>query len=156
MALPHSSRGQALWGFFQTLDYSSGVHRKKDGLPTLAPVTEIDVKSAIARPSLGEVVPAGKPYRIFGAAWAGEAAVAKVEISADDGKNWSAAKFLDKPAAFAWNLWEFELECAAQRGPAGRQARATDADGHSQPLQRDSDRRSYMISHVLPIDVIIR
>ena len=141
-------------GFFQTLDYS--YWQRKDGLPTLLPVTEVEVKSAIARPSLGEVVPAGKPYRIFGAAWAGEAAIAKVEISTDGGKNWSAAKLLDKPSASAWSLWELSWNVPAQPGPARLMARATDANGRTQPLERDIDRRNYMISHVLPIDVIVR
>ena len=36
-------------------------------------------------------------YRVHGAAWGGEDEIAKVEISADGGATWSAAKLLDDP-----------------------------------------------------------
>jgi hypothetical protein len=32
-------------------------------------------------------------------------------------------------------------------------ARATDDKGRTQPLKRDTDRRNYMISHVVPTEV---
>jgi len=35
-------------------------------------------------------------------------------------------------------------------------ARATDAAGRVQPMQRDPDRDNYMISHILPIEVEVR
>ena len=35
-------------------------------------------------------------------------------------------------------------------------ARATDSHGHTQPAQRDPDRRTYMVSHVLPVAVEVR
>jgi hypothetical protein len=35
-------------------------------------------------------------------------------------------------------------------------ARAIDARGRTQPMERDPDRRSYMISHVLPIEVEVK
>jgi hypothetical protein len=35
-------------------------------------------------------------------------------------------------------------------------ARATDARGRVQPMERDDDRRDAVITHVLPIEVEIR
>jgi hypothetical protein len=35
-------------------------------------------------------------------------------------------------------------------------ARATDSRGRTQPMKRDPDLRSYMISHVLPVEVEVR
>jgi hypothetical protein len=35
-------------------------------------------------------------------------------------------------------------------------ARATDSQGRTQPTQRDHDRGTYMINHLLPITVQIR
>jgi hypothetical protein len=35
-------------------------------------------------------------------------------------------------------------------------ARATDARGNTQPMERDADRRNYMINHVLPIEIDVR
>jgi len=41
----------------------------------------------------------------------------------------------------------------AQAGRVALLARATDARGNVQPMQRDTDRRNYMINHVLPVEV---
>src|SRR5260370_693248 len=71
-------------GVFPTLD--SSTFQRQDGLLTLVPIGEMEVKSAVARPALGEVVPAGKDYRVYGAAWTGESEIAKVEVSTDGGK----------------------------------------------------------------------
>jgi DMSO/TMAO reductase YedYZ molybdopterin-dependent catalytic subunit len=140
-------------GYFQTLDYS--YWERRDGMPYLTPITEMQVKAAVARPGVLEVVPAGKPYRVRGAAWAGESAVAKVEVSTDGGQTWAAAKLLDKPAPFVASRWEYEWK-PARAGRATVMARATDSRGRAQPLKRDPDRRNYMISHVLPVEVDVR
>ena len=141
-------------GFFQTLDYA--YFRRRDGLPDLVPITAIEVKASIARPGREEIVPAGKPYRVFGAAWTGEGAVTKVEFSGDGGKTWQAATLLGKPVPFSWRLWEHAWQVPKQAGPLKLMARATDSKGRTQPMQRDPLRRNYMISHVVPIEVVVR
>ena len=141
-------------GFWQTLDYT--YFERRHGLPALVPITRMEVKSSIARPGRSEAVPAGKPYRVFGAAWSGEAAIAKVEVSTDGGRNWGAAKLLDKPSDWAWSLWEYTWQVPAAQGACSLLARATDAKGRIQPMDRDPDRRNYMISHVLPVDVFVK
>jgi DMSO/TMAO reductase YedYZ molybdopterin-dependent catalytic subunit len=141
-------------GYWQTFDYT--YFERRDGHPTLVPITRMDVKSAIARPARDEVIPEGRPYRIFGAAWSGETTIAKVELSTDGGKTWAAAKLLEKPTDTAWGLWEYTWQVPAAKGPAKVMARATDAQGHTQPLERDPDRRHYMISHVVPVEVLIK
>lgn len=141
-------------GFWQTLDYA--YWKRQENLPTLIPITRIEVKSSIARPALLENIPAGKPYRIFGAAWAGESAVSKVEISTDGGKTWELAKLLDKPGALTWTLWEYVWNVPRPAGRRQIMSRATDTDGNTQPKQRDTDRRNYMITHITPIDVFVQ
>ncbi len=34
--------------------------------------------------------------------------------------------------------------------------RATDSQGRTQPMDRDKDRRSYEINHVVPTTVVVR
>ena len=67
-------------------------------------MTAIQPKAVLARPGLNEVIPAGKPYRLFGAAWAGEHRIQKVEVSMDGGKTWSNAKLLAEPKPIQWVL----------------------------------------------------
>jgi DMSO/TMAO reductase YedYZ molybdopterin-dependent catalytic subunit len=141
-------------GFFQTLDYS--YFERRDGHPTLVPITRMEVKALIARPACDEVIPAGQPYRVFGAAWSGETPIAKVEVSTDGGRSWATAKVMEKSTETAWGLWEYTWQVPAAKGPAKLMARATDAHGRTQPLERDPDRRHYMISHLVPVDVLIK
>lgn len=141
-------------GFWQTLDYS--VWERKNGLPALVPVTKVQPKAAIARPALHEAVPAGKPYQVFGAAWGGEQKLAKVEVSADGGTTWEAATLTGEDRPFCWRTWEYAWKVPAEKGPAKLLARATAADGTTQPEKRDPDRRTYMINHLVPVEVVIR
>jgi DMSO/TMAO reductase YedYZ molybdopterin-dependent catalytic subunit len=145
---------QPFQGFFQTVDYA--YFERRDDLPVRAPVTEMQVKAAIARPAAQEVVPAGRPYRMRGAAWAGESDVARVEVSVDGGRTWEEARLLGEPVPYAWRLWEYEWQVPAHPGGRTVMARATDARGRRQPVERDRHFGSYMISHVLPVDIEVR
>jgi DMSO/TMAO reductase YedYZ molybdopterin-dependent catalytic subunit len=145
---------QPFLGYFQMLSYT--IWRRRAGIAELTPVAEIQVKSQIARPTRDEVVAAGSKYRIFGAAWTGEAQVAKVEVSTDAGKQWSAARLLGEPVKYAWRLWEHQWSTPANVGRHVVMARATDDRGNTQPFQRDADRRDAMITHVEPIPVEVR
>ena len=139
-------------GFWQTLDYST-FHREA-GRPVLGPVAEMQPKAVITRPASGEVVPAGKSYRVSGLAWAGEQAVDRVEVSSDGGASWAAAAVEKHPAAFCWRRWTFDWT-PATKGPVGLLARCTDAAGRTQPDKRDPDRRSYLINHLIPVPVTV-
>lgn len=141
-------------GFFQTFAYS--IWERRSGLPTLVPVTEMQVKSQIARPALHEVVPKSAKYTMYGAAWAGESEVTKVEVSTDGGNTWSKAKLAEKSVPFAWRFWEHEWETPSRAGRYTVMARATDERGRVQPMERDKDCRDAVISHVQPIEAYVR
>ena len=145
---------QPFQGFFQTMEYA--IWERKAGLPTLVPVSEGQVKSQIARPAPYEVISGGSEYRMYGAAWAGNSDVAKVEISDDGGETWTDAKLLGEPVRFAWRLWEHKWLTPKRPGPHVVMARATDSLGKTQPMLRDYDRRDGMINHVLPIEIEVR
>jgi DMSO/TMAO reductase YedYZ molybdopterin-dependent catalytic subunit len=142
---------QPYHGYFQTVDYAYWQHR--DGFPNRVPVTEMLVKSQIARPTLGEAIPKGTTYRVFGAAWSGNSPIAKVEVSTNDGKTFAAAKLLGDPVEHAWRLWEFVWSVPSKPTKYTVMAKATDSKGNSQPLERDKDREAYMINHVVPIEI---
>ena len=142
-------------GYWQTMDYSYFVRRDGE-VPTLVPLTAMQPKASISRPALDEIVPASKPYRVFGAAWSGESAVKKVEISLDGGATWQVAELEGKAVPFCWRLWTFTWNVPAKPGRYQIVAKATDEAGNSQPEKRDPDRRSYMINHLVPVAVQVK
>lgn len=141
-------------GFWQTFDYS--YFRREQGRPLLTPIQEIQVKASIARPTLREVVPAGTTYRVFGAAWAGESEVATVKVSTDGGQAWQPATLLGEAVPFSWRFWEYSWAVPTTAGRYAIAARATDRHGRTQPMTRDKDRRTYMINHVVPVEIDVR
>ncbi|MFL6514792.1 MAG: sulfite oxidase [Chthoniobacterales bacterium] len=140
-------------GYYQTIDYAYWNRTGENA--ELMPLQELQLKAEIARPIEGEAIAPNSSVQIRGAAWAGGGAeIAKVEISWDGGKTWSAAE-LQKSAPNAWRLWNYNW----QTPPAGRYsliARATDSLGRTQPLSRDMDRGTYMINHLLPVTVEVK
>jgi DMSO/TMAO reductase YedYZ molybdopterin-dependent catalytic subunit len=143
-------------GYFQSFDYS--YFQVENGLPKVIPITKLQVKAEIARPAAGEEINPNGEYRIHGAAWSGESEIVKVEVSTDGGMRWSEARLKDGQSSspYIWRLWEYQWRTPEKAGPARIMARATDSSGRTQPLERDLNRRNYMVSHVLPVDVTIR
>jgi DMSO/TMAO reductase YedYZ molybdopterin-dependent catalytic subunit len=135
-------------GYWQTTDYA--FWDRSAGTPTRQPLRDMRVKSLIARPALHEIVKAGTPYRVFGAAWTGDADVQKVELSVDGGKSWQEARLIDKPVRFAWRRWELEWKTPNTPGRVTLMSRATDSSGQRQPEQHNRDTANYAIHHVLP------
>jgi DMSO/TMAO reductase YedYZ molybdopterin-dependent catalytic subunit len=138
-------------GYYQSLDYS--FWDRSGPLPVLAPLTEQQIKAEIAQPENGATVPAATTFRIHGAAWSSDAEITKVEISLDGGATWQAARLLGDSVQNAWRLWEFDWRTPARAGKQTVRARATDSRGRVQPSERDAERGTYMINHVLPIEV---
>ena len=120
-------------GYYQSLDYS--FWDRGGPLPTLAPLSEQQVKAEIARPENGATVPANSTVKVHGAAWSCDADITKVEISVDSGVTWDEAKLLDDSVKNAWRLWEYEWRTPARPGKQTLLARATDSRGRVQPLR---------------------
>ena len=119
-------------GFYQTQRYV-GLKRVPQGVK-MEEILRQRVKSQIAR-----LAPDGAKgeYRITGAAWSGEGAIVKVEVSADGGGRWEPAEFTPAPNRHSWVLWSRRFKAAP--GSHEIVVRATDASGKSQPLQRQPD-----------------
>jgi DMSO/TMAO reductase YedYZ molybdopterin-dependent catalytic subunit len=135
-------------GYYQTLDYA--LWRSGE----LVPLRELQVKAQIARPVNGETVPANSNVRVHGAAWS-STEIQKVELSVDGGSTWNTGRLLGEPKPNEWRLWEYNWH-TPRGGTATLIARATDARGHTQPVERDWNRGTYVINHLLPITVEVR
>lgn len=94
------------------------------------PVTALSVKSVISGPLDGSAVKPGK-LSVHGAAWAGEANIAKVEVSTDGGATWQPATLGQEQARYAWRLWRHDF--VAKPGEYTLLSRATDTQGRVQP-----------------------
>jgi DMSO/TMAO reductase YedYZ molybdopterin-dependent catalytic subunit len=141
-------------GYYQTLDYA--YWKRRGELAELVPLSELQIKAQIARPSEGEVVPANSIVRVHGAAWTSDGEIIKVELSTDAGSTWTEAKLIGESQPNAWRLWEFNWQTPAKSGKRTLIARAKDSKGRTQPTQRDPDRGTYMINHLLPITIEVQ
>jgi sulfite oxidase len=94
-------------------------------------MTALNVKSAIFSPREGATVK-GSKVSIHGTAWAGEAEIAKVEVSTDGGTTWGVAKLGHEQAHYAWRLWTYDWK-TPKSGESIVMSRATDGGGRIQP-----------------------
>ena len=94
-------------------------------------ITTLSVKSVIATPSEGSTLKA-RSIHMQGVAWAGEADIARVEISTDSGATWKPAQLGREQSKYAWRLWTFAWK-APKAGDYTLMARATDSLGRTQP-----------------------
>jgi DMSO/TMAO reductase YedYZ molybdopterin-dependent catalytic subunit len=141
-------------GYYQTLDYA--FWKRLGDIARLVPLSEMQIKAEIARPVEGEIVPANSIVRIHGAAWTSDGEITKVELSTDGASTWSEARLIGAAERNAWRLWEFDWRTPSKPGKQELIARATDSKGRTQPVERDPDRGTYMINHLLSIEVEVR
>jgi DMSO/TMAO reductase YedYZ molybdopterin-dependent catalytic subunit len=106
------------------------------------PLTALSVKSVISGPGDGSSIKAGK-IAVRGAAWAGEADIAKVEISTDGGASWIPAKLGHEQAHYAWRLWSYDWK-PERSGDYTIQSRATDTQGRTQPAAAGWNPSGYL------------
>ncbi len=145
-------------GFFMKTAYRYPVRPVAPGAAVdpanLAPLEAIRPKSVIASPEAGAGVGQGVPVTIQGAAWAGSAPVARVEVSADSGRTWQAARLGSERAKYAWRLFEHTW---TPPGPGSYvlMSRTTDARGGTQPFAQDWNPSGYQwnVVHQVRVEV---
>jgi len=145
---------EAFNGYYQTLDYA--YWKRRGDIGELTPLSEMQIKAEIARPTQGEAVPANSNVRVHGAAWTSDGEITKVELSTDGGSTWSETNLIGTSKPHAWRLWEFDWRTLSKPGAVDLIVRATDSLGRTQPINRDRDRGTYMINHLLPVTVEVR
>jgi DMSO/TMAO reductase YedYZ molybdopterin-dependent catalytic subunit len=96
-------------------------------------IESMPVKSLITYPRSGIEHPVAEPLELRGHAWAGDEAVARVEVSIDFGQTWQPAALEPAPNRLAWQRWRGRVGFGMP-GYYEIWARATDARGFSQPM----------------------
>jgi hypothetical protein len=118
-----------------------------------SPVTALPVKSMIASPADGAQLRAAAT-RITGAAWAGEADIARVDVSTDGGSSWAPAELGAEHARYSWRLWHFPW--TPKPGSFVLMARATDSQGRTQPDAPPWNPGGYLWNGIDKVNVHVR
>jgi DMSO/TMAO reductase YedYZ molybdopterin-dependent catalytic subunit len=101
------------------------------GRVTTVPITRMPVRSFITTPDGGQPAPAGMSLTVRGIAFSGHGAVARVELSDDDGRTWRAATLGSDQGPNAFRTWEAAWTPHAA-GETTLAVRATDSSGNVQ------------------------
>ena len=105
-------------------------------------IEAMPVKSLITHPAtLAESTRADLEVR--GHAWAGDLAIARVDISYDFGATWRQAALSAPPNAGAWQRFSARVNLP-EKGYYEIWARATDTNGQSQPFAIDWNPKGYL------------
>ncbi|MEU6004333.1 sulfite oxidase [Streptomyces sp. NPDC047197] len=130
-------------GFQQTVAYRIRQSPDEPG----EPVTRIAPRALLIPPGFPDfmsrvrIVRPG-PVELEGRAWSGYGPVARVEVSADDGRSWTDAEVAPRgPHRWGWQAWHTTWSAAAGRHILT--VRASDADGHTQPLEQSWNRGGF-------------
>lgn len=105
---------------------------KGDGVPFRI-LESMPVRAVTTSPANGTRLPAGAhDLDLRGAAWGGDVPIARVDVSIDGGQTWIEAKLAALRNRYDWHRWTARLRLPSD-GYYEIFARATDANGRSQP-----------------------
>jgi len=125
-------------GYYQHDKYQYEYER--DGGVERDPVTLQRVRALITEPN-GDATIAEGDIAVRGVAWSGAAAIARVEVSVDEGP-WQDARLIGDRHHGSWQWWELIVRIESP-GSVTLRARATDLAGRSQPLEPEWNRLGY-------------
>jgi DMSO/TMAO reductase YedYZ molybdopterin-dependent catalytic subunit len=107
-------------------------------------IESMPVKSLITSPSSGHVLPRDhRTLEVRGHAWAGDQAVASMDVSIDFGASWMPARLDPPPNPYSWQRWRIELQFPS-RGYYEVWARARDEAGQMQPFAINWNPKGYL------------
>ncbi len=149
---------EAFQGHFRTRAYAY-IAEGDSAESEKRPVTTVRVKSLITWPKDGAVLPPG-PLRLRGVAWSGHGRIVRVDVNLGglggprEEETWHPAVLLPAESPHSWTHWEFEGH-AARPGFYVIRARATDEQGHTQPVQATWNFRGLGNNsiHAVPVEV---
>jgi sulfane dehydrogenase subunit SoxC len=143
---------------FEGYQQARGYRLRQTPDDTGEPVTRMAPRSLMIPPGIPDfatrerIVEVG-PHVVRGRAWSGLGAVVSVELSADGGASWSAARLAPVgPSRWAWRAWEWEWD-AFEPGEFELCCRAADDAGNTQPLEAPWNLGGYANNEVQRVPV---
>ncbi len=114
-------------------------------------IQAMPVKSLITTPQTGLTI-SERSMSVGGHAWAGDNAVAQVDVSIDFGATWSKADLKAPHNPFAWQRWSADIKFP-KSGYYEVWARATDDQGRGQPFAIAWNPKGYLNNSMHRISV---
>ncbi|MBT8473594.1 MAG: hypothetical protein KJN99_13380 [Marinicaulis sp.] len=119
-------------------------------------IESMPVKSLITAPQTGARISLGHRLEVRGHAWAGDRAVAAMDVSTDFGATWTPADLTPPANRFAWQRWHADI-AFDEPGYYEIWARATDDAGVMQPATQPGwNPRGYLNNLQHRIAVFVR
>ncbi len=118
------------------------------------PIYKYRLNSAICQPAASSSVRAGRvTVRGYALPPGNGETVARVEVSADGGQTWQAAKVTGRNVPYCWVLWEASVPVAGATSELI--VRATDSAGLAQPQAVPWNLKGYLFNawHHVPVNV---
>ncbi|HEX4642975.1 MAG TPA: molybdopterin-dependent oxidoreductase [Candidatus Acidoferrales bacterium] len=104
----------------------------KAGSVKTVPISRMPVRSFLISPDGSAKIPAGFPLHLRGIAFSGYGGIKKVEVSTDNGANWSEARLGTDAGDYGFRTWSHDWT-PRDSGRYQLAVRATDAKGNVQP-----------------------
>ncbi|RKT98818.1 sulfide dehydrogenase [Burkholderia sp. Nafp2/4-1b] len=120
----------------------------------VTPVSEMVPRSFITNIRDGAVFRVSQPVPVRGIAFGGAHALARVQISADQGQTWRPVELGADYGAFSFRRWETNLRFT-QPGTQSLMVRATDATGQSQPAGANWNGSGFMRNVIEAVHVTV-
>ncbi len=115
------------------------------------PINRLNLRSLIVTPESGEQLPARTPVELQGLAFDSGIGIAGVEVSADAGQNWQAARLDSDLGKYSWRRWRLPWAPPA-RGKYSLKVRAFNRAGDQQTTDL-WNRSGYMRNVIEQIEV---
>lgn len=123
-------------GYFQETSYRLLAPDQQEGPGIGMALGEVALNADILTPDDGATVTTG-PVEVRGYAFAGGAReIARVDVSIDEGRNWTQAELLDDQGPWAWRLWRTRFDLS--EGQQEIVVRAWDSAANTQPERPES------------------
>jgi DMSO/TMAO reductase YedYZ molybdopterin-dependent catalytic subunit len=116
------------------------------------PISRMPTRSLFVRPEPDEKIPAGAEYEVEGVAFDGGSGIGKVEVSADEGKNWSEARLGPDLGKYSWRRWRFAWR--PEPGEHRLTVRATNNSGETQ-VEKIWNRSGYARNVIESVRVVV-
>ena len=145
---------------FRGYQQARGYHFRADEDDAGIPLQRIRPRALMVPPGIPEFMTRGRTVdagtvTIEGRAWSGQAPIASVEFSTDDGRSWAPAQLeTDALGRWAWRGWSCVWD--ATPGEHVLACRARDAAGNEQPLEPAWNVGGYANNAVQRVPVSVR